>query len=141
VSLTTGGEDVVAIGKSGTGLSAPNVVEAADEQSMIKERYSEGTASSSPTLGNPPTPLAGCEYIHFPVTGLNLHRKPLDARICAGKVAAEIVDPVTDKITPLVAEHGGILYARYWVRFETMGMLVLRLAGERAIRSGDLLVV
>ncbi|WP_336755595.1 succinylglutamate desuccinylase/aspartoacylase family protein [Pantoea sp. USHLN298] len=140
VSVTTGGEDVVAIGESGTGLSAPDVVEAADEQSMIKERYSEGSAATSPALKHPPTPLAACEYIHSPVSGLILHRKPLGARIRAGEVVAEIVDPVTDQITPLMAEHGGILYARHWVRFATAGMLVVRLAGESEIRSGDLLV-
>jgi Fe-S cluster biogenesis protein NfuA len=55
-------------------------------------------------------------------------------------VVAEIVDPITDQITPLVTEHGGILYARHWAKFATAGMLVVRLAGEREIRSGDLLV-
>ncbi len=57
-----------------------------------------------PPLKNPPTPLAGCEYVHSPVSGLILYRKPLGARIRPGEVVAEIVDPVTDHITPLVAE-------------------------------------
>jgi len=39
-----------------------------------------------------------------------------------------------------VTEYGGILYARHWAKFATAGMLVVRLAGEREIRSGDLLV-
>lgn len=117
------------------------MVEAADQQSMIKERCSEGTVSPSPTLKNLLTPLAGCEYIHTPVSGLILHRKPLGGISRAGELVAEIIDPATDQITPLVAEHGGILYARHWVRFAKTGVLVMRLAGEREIQSGDLLVM
>ena len=36
VSVTIGGKVVVAIGENVTGLSAPEVVEAADKQCMIK---------------------------------------------------------------------------------------------------------
>ena len=140
VSVSSGGEDVSVNAENGVGLSAPNVIEATDESSMIKERYSEGTATASPALKNPPTPLSGCEYIHSPVSGLILHRKPLGAHIRSGEVVAEIIDPVTDQVTPLVAEFGGILYARHWVRFATAGMLVVRLAGENEVRSGELLV-
>lgn len=84
--------------------------------------------------------MAGCEYIYSPVSDLNLLRKPLGTQICAGEVVAEIVDPVTDQITPLVAEYGGILYSRHWVRFAKMGMLVVRLPDEREFGSGDLLL-
>lgn len=99
-----------------------------------------GTATASPALVNPATPLAGCEYIHSPVSGLILHRRELGARIKPGEVVAEVVDPITDSITPLVAEFGGVLYARHWVKFATAGMLVVRLAGENAGRKGELLV-
>ncbi|MFV9668345.1 succinylglutamate desuccinylase/aspartoacylase family protein [uncultured Pantoea sp.] len=139
VPANAAGDDVVAINDGPIGLTVPEVTEAPGETGVIKERHSEGTSASSPALKNPPTPLAACEYIHSPVSGLILHRKPLGAQIRPGEVVAEIVDPVTDHITPLVAEYGGILYARHWVRFATAGMLVVRLAGEQEIRSGDLL--
>jgi len=139
VPANAAGDDVVAINDGPIGLTVPEAAEAPGETGVIKERHSEGTSASSPALKNPPTPLAGCEYIHSPVSGLILHRKPLGALIRPGEVVAEIVDPVTDHITPLVAEYGGILYARHWMRFATAGMLVVRLAGEQEIRSGDLL--
>lgn len=139
VPANAAGDDVVAINDGPIGLTVPEAAEAPGETGVIKERHSEGTSVSSPALKNPPTPLAGCEYIHSPVSGLILHRKPLGALIRPGEVVAEIVDPVTDHITPLVAEYGGILYARHWMRFATAGMLVVRLAGEQEIRSGDLL--
>ncbi|PEI05463.1 hypothetical protein CRM79_20745 [Pantoea agglomerans] len=141
VPANAGGDDVVAINDGPIGLTVPEVAEAPGEAGVIKERHSEGMATASPALKNPATPLSGCEYIHSPVSGLILHRKPLGALIRPGEVVAEIIDPITDHITPLVAEYGGILYARHWVRFATAGMLVVRLAGEREIRSGDLLVV
>ncbi|MBE5252434.1 succinylglutamate desuccinylase/aspartoacylase family protein [Mixta mediterraneensis] len=141
VSATTDGEDVAARVENEAGLSTHEVIEAANEQSVIKERYSEGSVAPSPALKNPPTPLAGCEYIHSPVSGLILHRKSLGAHVRPGEVVAEIIDPVTDQITPLVAEYGGLLYARHWVSFATAGMLVVRLAGENEVRQGELLVI
>lgn len=140
VPANGGGDDVVAINDGPIGLTVPDVAEAPGESGVIKERHSEGATETSPALKNPPTPLAGCEYIHSPVSGLILHRKPLGAKIRPGEVVAEIVDPITDQITPLVAEHGGILYARHWAKFATAGMLVVRLAGENAGRKGELLV-
>ncbi|MGX9257106.1 succinylglutamate desuccinylase/aspartoacylase family protein [Pantoea ananatis] len=139
-SVASGGEDLVGVDESGTGLGAPGLAQVADENRIIKQRHTEGTSASSPVLKNPPTPLAGCEYVHSPVSGLILHRKPLGTFIRPGEVVAEIVDPVTDHITPLVAEFGGILYARHWARFATAGMLVLRLAGKNPVRVGRLLV-
>ena len=44
-------------------------------------------------------------------------------------------------MTPLVAEFGGVLYARILMKFATAGMLVVRLAGENAGREGELLVI
>ncbi|BAN99727.1 succinylglutamate desuccinylase/aspartoacylase [Plautia stali symbiont] len=43
-------------------------------------------------------------------------------------MVAEIVDPINDYVTPLVAEFGGVLYARNLTKFVTAGMLVVRLA-------------
>ena len=67
------------------------------------------------------------------------HRHPGDL-VKPGEVVAEIVDPLEDKVTPLVAEHGGVLYARHWDRFACAGALVVRLAGAIPVRAGNLLV-
>lgn len=93
-----------------------------------------------PPLLNPAVPLAGCEYLSAPHAGVILHRRDIGEWINPGEVVADILDPIDDRLTPLVAEFGGRLYARHWVRFATAGMLVSRLAGNGASRSGDLLV-
>ncbi|HAH12169.1 MAG TPA: hypothetical protein DCL47_01390, partial [Pantoea agglomerans] len=89
VPASAGGDDIVAINDGPIGLNVPDIAEAPGEAGVIKERHSEGSAAASPALKNPPTPLAGCEYIHSPVSGLILHRKPLGAKIRPGEVVAE----------------------------------------------------
>jgi uncharacterized protein len=93
-----------------------------------------------PPLRAPATPLAGCDYVHAPTSGVILHRREIGERVRAGEVIAEILDPYADRLTPLVAQTDGLLYARHWTRFATAGMLVARIAGADARRSGDLLV-
>ncbi|KQN63688.1 succinylglutamate desuccinylase/aspartoacylase family protein [Erwinia sp. Leaf53] len=102
--------------------------------------YLSGSAPPLPPLENPPVPLAGCEYLSAPHAGVILHRREVGEWIAPGEVVAEILDPLSDRLTPLVAEFGGWLYARHWVRFATAGMLVTRLAGGNAEREGPLLV-
>lgn len=107
---------------------------------LIKGGYIAGTAAELPPLVNPAVPLAACEYISTPHSGVILHRRDIGEWIKPGEVVADILDPLTDKLTPLVAVHGGLLYARHWVRFATTGMLITRLAGTDAVREGNLLV-
>ncbi|EKS66489.1 MULTISPECIES: succinylglutamate desuccinylase/aspartoacylase family protein [Caballeronia] len=99
-----------------------------------------GDAPKPPPLRNPATPLAGCEYIHAPMSGVILHRREIGERIRAGDVIADVLDPLDDRLVPLVAQTEGLLYARHWTRFATAGMLVARIAGADAARQGDLLV-
>lgn len=99
-----------------------------------------GDAPEPPPLRHPATPLAGCEYVHAPVSGVILHRRETGETVRAGDVIAEVLDPLADKLTPLIAQTDGLLYARHWTRFATAGMLVARIAGEHAARTGDLLV-
>jgi uncharacterized protein len=97
-------------------------------------------APALPTLRAPATPLAGCDYVYAPRSGVILHKREIGERVRAGEVIAEILDPFEDRLTPLIAGTDGLLYARHWTRFATAGMLVARIAGEGAARSGDLLV-
>ena len=102
--------------------------------------YLSGEAKEAPPLRSAATPLAGCEYLYAPHAGIVLHARQPGDRIMPGDVVAEIVDPLSDAVTPLIAEHGGILYARHWDRFASAGALVVRIAGARPVRTGDLLV-
>ena len=105
---------------------------------LIEGGYIAGGVGESPALINPATPLAGCEYLHAPHSGLLLNRRELGERIKPGEVVAEIVDPITDQVTPLVAEFGGVLYARNLMKFATAGVVVVRIAGEKAGGGGGL---
>jgi uncharacterized protein len=100
----------------------------------------EDGAPDLPPLRYPATPLAGCDYVQAPVSGVILHKREVGERVRAGDVIADILDPFTDRLTPLIARTEGLLYARHWTRFATAGMLVARIAGEGAERSGELLV-
>ncbi|SAK47029.1 succinylglutamate desuccinylase/aspartoacylase family protein [Caballeronia ptereochthonis] len=99
-----------------------------------------GEAPEPPPLRHPATPLAGCEYVHAPLSGVILHRRGIGETVRAGETIAEVLDPLEDRLAPLVAQTGGVLYARHWTRFATAGMLVARIAGEGAARTGELLV-
>ncbi|AQH00977.1 succinylglutamate desuccinylase [Burkholderia sp. KK1] len=99
-----------------------------------------GEAPEPPALRHPATPLAGCEYVHAPVSGVILHRREIGDTVHAGETIADVLDPLGDRLVPLVAQTEGVLYARHWTRFATAGMLVARIAGAEAARTGDLLV-
>jgi uncharacterized protein len=99
-----------------------------------------GDAPPLPALRETATPLAGCEYVCAPHSGVLLHAKKIGERVVAGDVIAEVLDPLDDRLTPLVCKVDGLLYARHWMRFATAGMLVARIAGHDAARGGDLLV-
>ncbi|EXU75206.1 succinylglutamate desuccinylase/aspartoacylase family protein [Erwinia mallotivora] len=107
---------------------------------LIYSGYISGPCHALPELRNPAVPLAACEYISAPHSGVILHCREPGEWIKPGEVVAEILDPTTDRLTPLKAEHGGLLYARHWMRFATAGMLITRLAGSGTIREGNLLV-
>lgn len=109
-------------------------------QSLIAGGYISGAAQESPPLRNPPSPLAACEYLHAPHSGVVLYRCPPGSVVAPGDTVAEILDPLTDRLTPIVARHGGVLYARHWDRFVSAGGLVVRLAGKEPCREGNLLV-
>jgi uncharacterized protein len=99
-----------------------------------------GDAPEPPPLRHPATPLAGCEYVHAPISGVILHRREIGETVRAGETIADVLDPLDDRLVPLVARTDGVLYARHWTRFATAGMLVARIAGRDAARTGDLLV-
>ncbi|WP_250473760.1 succinylglutamate desuccinylase/aspartoacylase family protein [Caballeronia sp. GAFFF1] len=98
-----------------------------------------GRAPEPPPLCHAATPLAGCEYLHAPASGVILHRCEVGERVRAGETIADILDPLEDRLVPLVAQTDGVLYARHWTRFATTGMLVARIAGNGPARHGELL--
>lgn len=98
-----------------------------------------GTAPAMPPLRREPTPLAGSETLVAPHPGiLVFHRQPGDI-ISAGETVADIVDPLSDTLTPVKASVSGQLYARSNLRYATRGMDLCKIAGPVAYKTGYLL--
>jgi predicted deacylase len=68
-----------------------------------------------------------------------VHVATLGATLRPGDVAAEIVDPLTGRVTPLPTPVAGVLYARESRRFVAAGTRVAKVAGHEPVRSGKLL--
>jgi predicted deacylase len=86
-----------------------------------------------------PTNLADVELLVAPAPGiLVMHRTP-GARVGAGDLVAEVVDPVTGNISELRPQYAGLMFAHESVRFVVAGRSVAKIAGTEAGRSGTLL--
>jgi len=99
----------------------------------------EGQPKALPALLNPPTPLAGVEPLNSPTGGLLVFYAQVGDYLQAGAVVADIIDPITDRITPVVCQREGLLYVRSLRRMATAGMTIAHVAGAQAYRQGDLL--
>ncbi len=86
-----------------------------------------------------PTPLAGVEPLHAPHSGIVVFHRTLGSRVAAGEPVADIVNPVSGKATTLRAGTAGTLFASTAHRHLLRGMHVCKIAGNAAIRSGELL--
>jgi hypothetical protein len=86
-----------------------------------------------------PTPLEGVEPLAAPHSGVLVFLKELGAQVKAGEPIAELVNPVSGKLTPIKPSRDGVLFARTAHRHLLRGMHVCKVAGATAFRSGDLL--
>lgn len=98
-----------------------------------------GDPAPQPELLYPATPLAGVEPVATPVGGLLVFCAQPGEFLEAGQKIAEIIDPISDRITPIHTLNSGLLYARSLRRMATAGMVIAHVAGTEAYRSGYLL--
>lgn len=98
-----------------------------------------GAAAPLPALAYPATPLAAVEPVSTLVGGLLVFSALPGEYLEAGQLIAEIIDPITDRVTPVHCQHAGLLYARSLRRMATAGMVICHVAGTQAYRSGYLL--
>ena len=114
----------------------------ADAQGIINYLIHRGVIDAAvpamPALAYPATPLAGAEPIVAPLSGVLVFRTKVGALVKAGDAIADVVDPLTDTVTPLNCTTSGMLYARQIARFATAGMEVARVASATAYRTGSL---
>ena len=99
----------------------------------------EGQPAPLPALMYPATPLAGVEPVTTTVGGLLVFSAKPGDYLKAGALVAEVIDPISDRITPIHCTCSGVLYARVTRRMATAGMVIAHVAGEQAYRSGYLL--
>ncbi|KTB65292.1 MULTISPECIES: succinylglutamate desuccinylase/aspartoacylase family protein [Pseudomonas] len=99
----------------------------------------EGQAPPLPSLLSAPTPLAGVEPVISPVGGLIVFCAQVGDDVEPGQIVAEIIDPITDRVTPVACVHKGLLYVRSVRRMATAGMTIAHVAGATAYRQGYLL--
>ena len=98
-----------------------------------------GEPTLLPELLYPATPLAAVEPVETPVGGLLVFCALPGEYLEAGQLIAEIIDPITDLVTPIHTLNPGLLYARSVRRMATAGMVIAHVAGTEAYRSGYLL--
>jgi predicted deacylase len=98
-----------------------------------------GDPAPLPDLPYPATPLAGVEPVATPVGGLLVFSVLPGEYLEAGQLIAEIIDPISDRVTPVHCRNAGLLYARSLRRMATAGMVIAHVAGTEAYRSGYLL--
>lgn len=98
-----------------------------------------GDVALAPELLYPATPLAAVEPVTTPIGGLLVFCAQPGEYVEAGQLIAEIIDPISDAVTPIHTLNPGLLYARSLRRMATAGMVVAHVAGTEAYRSGYLL--
>lgn len=101
--------------------------------------YLRGRAPALPQVLCQPTPLEGVEPLLASRSGILVFTKAVGDYIEAGEKVADIVDPVSSQVTPVLATLSGILFARVAIRYATHGMRIAKIAGAVAYRSGNLL--
>jgi len=99
----------------------------------------DGRAAPLPSPLCEATPLEGVEPVTAPHSGLLVFLKAPGDAVQAGEPIAELLDPLTDQTTPLLAGVTGTLFARVARRYASRGMRVAKIAGKQAYRSGKLL--
>jgi predicted deacylase len=65
--------------------------------------------------------------------------KKLGDKVAAGEPIAELVNPVSGKVTPVAASHAGVFFASTAHRHLLRGMHICKVASSTPFRSGSLL--
>jgi predicted deacylase len=116
---------------------------AADAEALINYLCWQGLISGGPGELPPAlceaTPLAGSIPVNAPHGGVVVYLMEPGTAITAGARVADLVEPMTGLVTPLLSPVDGVFYARETRRFVPAGAGVFRVAGREALRQGKLL--
>lgn len=98
-----------------------------------------GVKSPVPAALCKPTPLAASLPLIAPVGGILVYRREVGNTVAEGEVLAEITDSITGAATQIRSPCGGMFFARTALRYVKPGKRLGKVAGQTAIRTGDLL--
>jgi hypothetical protein len=84
-------------------------------------------------------PLAGTARIFAPQGGVVTWALPVGAEVQAGQVLGHVTDPVSRRRVAVVSPVAGLLFRREMWRSCLRGQSLAHVAGEKPVRSGDLL--
>ena len=114
-----------------------------DAQALIDYLAWQGVIAGAPAALPPArceaTPLAGSIPVNAPHGGVVVYVREVGAIVGAGEHLADLIEPMTGLVTPLLSPVDGVFYARETRRFVPAGAGVLRVAGREALRQGNLL--
>ncbi|NBB32505.1 M14 family metallopeptidase [Pseudomonas kielensis] len=86
-----------------------------------------------------PTPLTAVEVLNAPHAGVVAYRAPIGEWVESGTALADIIDPLTDRVSTLTSNIAGVFYARVQERFTEANAELTFVAGQVPIRDGYLL--
>lgn len=98
-----------------------------------------GDAAPAPPLMCEPTPLAASIPLPAPQGGVVVFHQAPGARVRQGDRLAEVIDPVSGVVAPVMAPTDGLFFARCRRRFTAAGQSLGKVAGTEARRTGPLL--
>lgn len=116
---------------------------AADALAIVQFLHQRGLVQGTPTPPPPSRcralPLAGSMPLPAPHGGVVVFARAPGAEVQQGDLLAEVIDPITQDVTPVTAPTAGLFFARDNRRFVAAGASLGKVAGTEARRSGSLL--
>ena len=101
--------------------------------------FVSGAVPPMPAAIGDARPLAGCMPIKATAAGVLTFLRQPGEMVAEGDVIAHVIDPITAVVTALQSPVDGLLFARDFLRFATVGARVAKVAGLQALRTGKLL--
>jgi len=99
----------------------------------------EGAIPPLPAALCEATPLTGSQTVKAPVAGLLVFARAPGDTLRTGDTVAQIIDPIANTTTPVLAEVDGVMYARTYDRYVLPNDDLANIAGSVPFRTGDLL--
>jgi len=99
----------------------------------------EGATPALPAALCEATPLTGSQTVKAPVAGLLVFAAAPGDTLRKGDTVAQIIDPIANTTTTVLAEVDGVMYARTNDRYVLPNDDLANIAGSVPFRTGDLL--